>query len=334
MPAMTIANQITFAKRFANIYGDSAVTNTSTDDVVRQYLNTGVEEFCKTALAITKENYLTVTPKFDLRDNWYVNVTITGGTNALAATDVAITATDASDVSGTAVATAFEATLQAAIGGGATATVAWDDATWTFEIDASDSDSIKFTSPSGDNNIDALLMIFGAGGTQTGTTWTSGFPQDCTVKTDLPSDYLSMEHVDYDQHILYEFPTKYFMSPETSSNWPEYYSIRNRVLQIAPSPNTRRLLKIRYRSIPNPVTLTGEQDATTCALPTEVNMAPVYYAAGLMLKERFEHTEGDKMLGQFQVMAQEYRRRESNQNVKMYPRNSIFYVPRVDTSTL
>ena len=139
-----------------------------------------------------------------------------------------------------------------------------------------------------------------------------------------------MESVDYDDHLLYKAPFDIFMSPEVNSTWPEYYAIRDRKIYIAPVPSDRRMLKIRYRYIPSPVTLTGDSDSTSCALPTENHMAPVYYAAGMILKENFEYDEGDRMMAMYYDQVRKYRIRQNHQNAKIYPKNVDFRIPIVN----
>lgn len=330
MPALTMAQQISLVKRLAR--ADSAyLTETDTDDIARRYVNMGVEEFVKKAHGPSKEDYIDVTPIFDTRTTWAIRLTVTGGTNALTATDIAITATDANDTTGTAVATALQTAIQAA--GSAATTVTWSTTAWTFTIDASDSTSITITAPTTTTYIDATEMLFGQTGTQTGTTWTSGFPVDCTVRGDLPTDFYEIENVEWDGHQLYPAPFELFMSPDTSSDWVDFYAIRDKYIYLAPAPNDRKLLKVRYRYFPASITLTGSSDTTECALADEFHMAPVHYAVGMVLKETFEFEESDKAFQAFFDQVSEYRRNQANQNVKLFPKNVQYYVPQVETSS-
>ena len=330
MPSMTMAEQITFAKRLARVSGN-ALKMTYDDDVPRHYVNMGIEEFCKHSHALSKEAYVVLTPQFTVETDWYINVTIEDGVDALAAKDVAITATDTADTTGAAVATLFETAINAAIGGGGVS-VAWSDTTWRFTITpTAGSTSITIASPSVDYYADGTMRLLGKTGTQTGTDWESGFPQDCTLKSDLPSDYLEMEHITYDGHPLYPAPFGNFMSPQTTSTYPEYYAIRDREIFISPTVDSRKIIKMRYYHIPVGATISGTADATfSCLLPVEVHMAPVYYAAGMMLKETFEEDESAKKLGMFFDLVNTYKSRQANQNPKMFPRNIDYYVPRVE----
>ena len=62
---------------------------TDTDDVARVYLNQGVKEFCKKVHGIPRRNYLTLSPKFDIATNFAIQLTVVGGVNEMAATDIA-----------------------------------------------------------------------------------------------------------------------------------------------------------------------------------------------------------------------------------------------------
>lgn len=329
MPTMTQAEQVAYAKRLARVTG-SALKITYDDDVPRHYIHMGTEEFCKHAHGMSKEDYLTITPQFTVRDDWYINLTIEDGADALVATDIAITATDTTDTTGAATATLLETAINAAIGGGGV-TVAWSDTTWRFTITPTvGSSSITVDSPSIDYYIDATAKLFGATGTQTGTHWDSSFPEDCTLKSSLPSDFFELEYIDYDGHILQPAPFSMFMSPRSVSSYPEYYAIKDREIFISPTVDSRKMIKIRYKHVPSVASISGSDDATTsCLLPPEVHMAPVYYAAGMMLKETFEEEEAAKKLAMFFDIVRTYNMRQANQNPKMFPQNVDYYVPRV-----
>jgi len=345
MPEMTAALQVNLAQRLSRTSANAQSTasvdgagSTYVSDVTLRYVGMGVEEFAKEG-RLSKQEFVTVTPKFWGRTNWYTKITIessslASGDNTLAATNVPVVSADANGITGASMAAYIASNLNAAIGTGSM-TVTWSDDTWKFTIaedTASNLTSISINPPSVDNYIDGTEKTFGRSGTDTGTSWTSNIPEDCTLETDLPSDFLEMEHVDYDDHILYQAPFDLFMSPETNSSWVEYYAIRDQKLYLTPTPNDRRMLKIRYRYTPTTATISGTQNTATCSLPTENHMAPVYYAAGMILRETFEPEEAEKMFGLYYDQVRKYRIRQANQNSKMFPRNVEFYVPRVESS--
>ncbi len=337
MPAMTIANQITYTKRLSRTTSN-ILTVTDTDDVVRNYLNQGVDEFAKEG-RLSKQNFLTITPTFWGRTNWYFKMTIEGGDNALAATNVAIVESDVGPISGSTMATHLATNINSAVTAYGTNTgsiaVSWSDNTWNFTINdtAGSITSIAVLPPSIDNYIDATEKTFGRSGTEAATSWVSNIPEDCTLETDLPDDFLEIEQVDYDDLILEQGPFSLMMSPEVQSNRPVYYAIRDRKMYLSPTPSDRRMMKIRYRYLPAAVTLTGESDVTNCALPIENHMAPVYYAAGMILRETFEASESDRMFGLYYDQMRKYRIRQNNQNSKIFPRRVGFTIPIVESDS-
>jgi hypothetical protein len=328
---MTVANQITYVKRLAR--ADSGyLTETDTDDVARRYINTGVEEFVKAAHGPTKEDYIDITPEFDTRTTWYIRLTITAGTNAIVATDVAVTTTNRDNVSGTTVASDLQTTIRAALGGGgASLTVVWSTTTWRFTIDSIDGTDIKIEAPSGITFIDATQSLFGRTGASGAQTWVSNFPEDCTIVADLPSDFYKINFAEWDKRRLYQIPFAFFMSPGTHSNLVDYYAIEGKRIYISPSASERKLFKLRYEYFPASITLDGTADATTsCPLSHEDHMAVVYYATGMVLDETFESDESNRMLQRFNDQASKYRIKEANQNTKMFPKNAEFFIPKVE----
>ena len=333
MPAMTVANQIAYVKRLArnssNFLTEGLTTN---DEAARHYVNVGAEEFAKKA-KLSKENYVTVTPQFDLRDNWYSQITITDGDDALPATNVAVSDAEYNDIGGGSVASILGSQINAAItaaAGSASAVVTWSDSSWVFTITPKTGFSaVEIAGPSYDTYIDANEKLFSKTGTQT-SAWVGSFPQDSTLQVDLPSDFYSMEYVDYDGFRLYEAPFNLFMSPENTSYRPQYYAIRDRTMFISYPPSTRKMCKIRYKYLPTPVTLTGDSDGTTCALQSEDHMAPVYYAAGMVLKETFDFEESDRNMGMFLDQVMQRKMKEHNQNPKLVPIEVDYFIPRVN----
>lgn len=321
---MTIAQQIVFAKRKGRVSGN-VTTDTYTDDVTRFYINEGVREFCKKTKGISSEEFLTVTPTFNTRTNFAIRLTITGGSNALSATDIAITATAYDRTTGTQVASDLQTAIQAA--GAASATVSWSTTAWTFTIDASDSTSITIEAPDGITYVDATDMLFGKSGTQVSTTWVSGFPQDCTVRASLPSDFLSIEQVEWDKCMLQNAPYMNMMSPEMYGD-PTHYHIKDKYIYFTPVPNMQKELKIEYQAFPASATLTGSLDTSSCPLAQEYHMAPVYYAASKHLEDSFEYQESIFCKSMFDDECRKYKMNEANQNPKMIPRQAPYKQPQ------
>ena len=152
---------------------------------VDSWINQGKDEMSQMVGGFRKEEYLTLAARFDTEQNFAVRVTITGGTNATSATDVAITAHQRVDTTGAQVATDFQERLRN-LGSISNLTVAYSTTTYKFTVDSINGTDIKFEAPSGSNYVDAtsLLGLSGSSGAQ---TFLSGIPQDCFVETDLAS---------------------------------------------------------------------------------------------------------------------------------------------------
>lgn len=324
---MTLGTQVTYAKRRARVSSNS-LTESNTDDVVRQYINDGVQEFCRRLGGVPKEEYLTVTPKFDLRTNFAIRFTITSGANALAATDLVLCTASHVDVSGGTVASAINAQISNVLG--LSVTLSWDSASWLFTLrdNASAATAIEVDEPARKTYVDATLDIFGKTGTANATTFEGTLPVDCTVETSLPSDFLQIEHVEWDGRPIGPAPYDLFVSPNGSGD-PSWYAIKNKQIRLAPCPSQQKKLLIRYKAMPADLDTDGTDDAVECPLPTPYHMLPVYWAEAMLLQEQHEHEKARSALALFAKGCGDYKARESNQNPTLFPTQRIPSIPRV-----
>jgi hypothetical protein len=160
--------------------------------VVMDRINDAQKEFFKSVGSVTKEDYVTVVPSFDLQVFYAIHIEVVGGTNSVDS-DVSICVADALDQTGTQVAAALQTAIRTAIGPAATLTVAWSTTSWKFTIDAIDSTSITLAEPSGITYYDALSFLGLSAETTTGTSVTGDLPTDCTVESALPADFLLLQ---------------------------------------------------------------------------------------------------------------------------------------------
>ena len=247
---MTLSKVISKAREL------SRTSTTKTDTTVMEWVNDALIQFSKDIHVQQKEAYLSISPRFDIATNMAIRVTITGGANALTATDVVICATSANDQTGTQVATALQTAIRAAIGVGATLTVAWSTTTWKFTVDAVDSTAIVIGSPSAIIYDDATELL-GLSDSDT-TSITGSMPEDCTVEADLPSDFLSILSVEWDNDKLRD--TEWPDSPERFGT-PVFYSISGKKIRLDPAPESQGKFFIRYKYIPTQfTTMQGYQE--------------------------------------------------------------------------
>jgi hypothetical protein len=234
----------------AREFSRTNATAMSDTDMLRK-LNIAIKAFAKDTYGCVKEAYLDVEPKFNISTTFALKITITGGTNALAETDVAICSADENEITGTAVATALQAAIRAAIGVGASLTVAWSLSTWKFTVDAIDSTEIEIEAP-GMLYADATELLGLSG---TGTTSIIGvIPEDCNLVVDLPSDYYALKtNPVWDKDELYPAPASIFEAPETQGE-PRWYHIERKKIRLYPTPTKQERFHILYRYIPASIT--------------------------------------------------------------------------------
>jgi hypothetical protein len=215
-------------------------------------INEAMVEFARASYGLTKESYITITPLFDLQTDFAIRLTIVGGTNELAATDIAICATDAYDQTGTQAAEALQTAIRAA--GPTTLTVTWSTTDWTFTIDAIDSTSITIAEPSGLTYASALELLGLGAETTTGTSVESSIPTECTVESALPDDFLALVGApEWDGDQLAEGQFQEFHSPNAFGD-PRRYYIRNKNIMLDPAPHTQKKLHLYYRYKPTAFT--------------------------------------------------------------------------------
>ena len=279
-------------------------------------LNEGIQEFAKMAHGLMTENYVTLTPKFDTRTNFYLAISVDGAS----ATTLAVTAATRDNASGGTVASDLQTSIQTVW---ASATASWHSTTWRFDLTIPGSTSIAVAAPSGITQISALELIFG--GAASGTAVVSGgFPEDCTLEASLPTGFLSMNYVEWDGGELKNSTFDIFLSPQHTGT-PEVYAVKSRKIRLYPVPTSQKLFKIFYKHIP----ASWSSATSASALDSEYHMAPVYYAAHTVLEENGEMDKSKREYTKFQAQVFQYISQENNQNPRMIPRGNQMILPKV-----
>jgi len=310
---MTLADATTQVRYFSRMTSSGA-----SDTLVMGAINNGQTEFAKEANGLIRENYLTVAPLFDTRTNFAIRLTITGGADALAATDIAITGTDRDNVAGAQVATDLETTIQAA--GAAATTVTWSTTTWTFTITApAGTTSITLAAPSGITYVSALDLLGLNADTTTGNEVNDNIPVDCTVETALPSDYISLiPPVEWDGNELIQAPFTMFASPNASGT-PTYYGIRNDRIRVYPYPTSQKMFHIWYKYSPTAFTNAVADAAVELYIPTHYHMGAVYYAASIVSEWNHEKDVSDRYFARFKQQVSKYVCEKANATPALVP---------------
>lgn len=243
-----------------------------------------------------------------------IRLTITGSTNNnIAATDIRLVATDVKDITGTAAATALQATIRAAIGAGADLTMAW--ANFKFTLDAIDAAAtITIEAPISDSYFDATHLIFGTTGTGT-QTFEGEFPEDCTVYADLPDDFYKLTAAMWDKFPLTQLPHDLIMKPDASGS-PRYYSIVGAKMYLAPTPIDQKEFYIEYKAIPADIALTAFDTNISSVIPDTVQPAITYWVASELLKGNYEEVLAQQRMKDYEKVKSRYMVNVSNQNTE------------------
>jgi hypothetical protein len=320
---MTLAQQIQYAERRARV-SSNVTTVSSANDITVQYINEGVREFAKIVGGIPKVGYLQLAPKFDVQTNWAVRLTVTSGANALTARDWVLAATNTSSL--TAASYASYLGSQLSNNYAVSISVSWDSTAWKFTLydEAAAATYIQIGAPDGIGYVDGSEYLFNEIGTQTGSYFTGNIPMDLNLETDLPSDCLSVESVEWGKSPLQLAPFDLFMTPASAGS-PVWYAIKNRKIRVAPTPAEQDLFMIQYKSMPTDLTTTTD----TCPLGAEYHWAPIYYAAHMLASENHDWTVQQQNYGLFLNETMKYKVKEANQNPSMFPRSQAYQPIRV-----
>ena len=248
---MTLEKMITRVRNRSRSDSDF-ITGTEVQDAIDE----AVKRLAKdVGGSFVKDVYLAIAPKYWTATMMAIRLTITGGTNALAAVDIAITDTARTGTTGTVVASDLQAAIVAA--GASGVTVTFSTTTFKFTIDASDSTSITVGAPTTATYADATDLLFGKADTQTATSWVSSIGQDALMEVDLPSDYMPKKvYLEWDRDPLQESTFDLFTSPQTHGT-PHAFHIQNKKLRLYYSPTEQKLLFMRYHYLPATLGLTA-----------------------------------------------------------------------------
>lgn len=296
---MTIEECRTLARRFSRV--DSTGAN---DSRLNELIQEAVYEFSNDVGGFAKDDYPDISAKFDTRTHFAIRVTITGGTNAMSATDVSITGTERNGTTGTIVAADFQITLRAAIGAGANATVTWSN--FAFTVDTIDGTAITFAEPTTDTYADArdLLGLTGTT-TEAAADHTGEFPEDCTVEYSLPSGFMQAERVEWNGNELIAAPAETAQSPEYHGT-PAYYHIRESTLYLIPAPDQQGICHIWYRGAPTDIDFDTDASLPT-DIPSAYQRAIPFLVAYYLLLEQFDDEVAPQRYGQYVKIMRQFR---------------------------
>jgi hypothetical protein len=320
---MTVAEVVDRARRYARI-NESAASN----DFVATMVKDAVRQFSKDVFGLPMEEYLLVSATFNTNTSFAFNIAITGGANALATTDVVITATARTAASGTTVAGDLQTALNAAI---ATGDLSLSFTNFYFTIDtttSSASTAIEINGPDAQDYLDAQNLL-GLGGTLDGSggVFTGTFPQDCTRKVSLSGTPISVKHVAWDTNVLERAPRETFVRPDSTGD-PAYYFVEGSTIILTPSPEIQKELYVMYKGIPSLTSITNYASGTIpTQIPEDYHIALSYWISAELLMESFEDDMRAQRLSAYYKKIQEYLVNYNNQNTSLGPkgRQGLWY---------
>lgn len=329
---MTLAQQIVTVERRSRVQPE-AMTTTNASDVTREYINHGTREFAKRVGGIPARVFMTVTPKFTVPSNFACRLTVTAGSNALVATELPLVSNTYTAAGGASIATAIQQQFSnvAAV----SMSITWDTASWVFRVNTLDSNTthVQIAEPTTISYVDGTPTVFNKTGTQTGYLWSGDFPLDCTLETDLPSDFYALEWVTWDGTRLRPAPFNLFVDP-ASNGTPSWYAVKESKIRLAPCPRQQERFLLEYRSLPADLSVAGTDDASNCPLPAAYHMAPVYYATAKVLEERHEADKAGLEYGLFDDQVKRYRMQTNNANPTLFPTGMANPIGPVHTTAL
>jgi hypothetical protein len=322
---MTLGTQTIIAERLSRTAGANTISNSS--DVTKGYINEGVRRFSDFVHGIDTSTFIQLSPKFDAGRDFAIKFTIGGNVNTFGSADIPMVSSAINDATPTTLMGHFVSNVNATIES-ITISMAWSASTWTFQLyGPASATSIAIRAPTGVGYTDGVFSMFGKYATGT-TTITGNIPQDCNLETSLPSGFMEMDYVYYGSWKLQKAPFDIFLRPRVQGT-PSFYGIRNKQILLYPTPNHQDFCKIFYTGVPTELDTSGADDATECPLPSEIHMAPVYYAASMLLQEGHEYDKSVFNMQMFTNLANNYKIREANQNPSLYPSRGEYIPPKV-----
>lgn len=287
-----------------------------TDDQAYQLLNQALKDFANDVRGIVKDEFLRIAALFWVETTFAINLTITGGTAALAATDVAVTASDADAQTGTQMAALLQTAIQAA--GATGATVTWAD--FKFTIDSQDGTDITIAAPTATTTYeDVTEMLLGGTGASGAQTYVGAFPKDCTKRVALPANFQTQRAIEWDEKPLAEDSLRSIQALDGSGD-PTRYALGgdDDYLWLDSAPTTRKLLWLEYKA--HIADLTG---AAAPDFESDFHWGAVWRLAELLCRSQFAEKLADTRHEEYQKVVDSYNERYGNRNTQMATHRDI-----------
>lgn len=326
---MTLGQQITHAERRARISSNYTTESTASDITVR-YLNEGVREFCKGIGGLPKTAYLQLSPKFDVQSNWAMRVEITGGGNALSSQDIVLATANYQGMGGASMAGYLGTVISELLS--VSVSVSWNSSDWCFTIydETSAATAFYVNESTGISYVNAVDYFFNTVGTQSTSYFTGEIPRDCTLETDLPTNCLLVQQVEWNGNPLYPAPVDLFISPQAFGT-PSYYCINGQKIRLGPTPESQEMFLLRYLGMETDLDATAT--TTSCPLPDAYHWAPIYYATHMLAEDNHDWDVSKENYALFLNEVAKYKIKQGNQNYTLHPRQQPYQPIKVVVSS-
>lgn len=282
----------------------SRVTSTkASDDVVDEYIGMALRDLSINVGGFYTEKYVKVTPSFDLSSLIAVGIAINGGEAA----DCELADTDYQNLSGSEAAAVMQTALRSELSD-VDMTVTYSEATWSFTIGIPDATSIEITEPDDDHYISGIPTILGTTGSQTGESWTGATPEYANNELDLPTDYVDVIYILWDDLPLKKIPFSTTKYPATGT--PAYYATIYGTIRLYPTPTEQGRCYMAYMEVPD----VPSSDDASPAIPQQAHTALVYYAASKLSEEVFDTERAGRYWSHYMTDVNKVRAQIANIN--------------------
>jgi len=301
-------------------------SSSHSDTVLKDYVNEAQREWTReVGDEHVSEDYINITPTFDLRTDYYIQVTVAGTGETCTDEEIAVCASDADDQTGAQVATALQTALKT-ISGISKASVSFNN-DQEFEINVTDATSITIEAPSTAHYKNGRSLLLGSvDDTQTvsaSAPWTSASANSLTdtpdlpfvvMDGDLPSDFGSIVSVDWDG-IRLTNSTKDLFNDQQQKGSPTEFGILDDKIRINPVPTDvdDKVIHINYFQVHSDLSAGGD----TSTVATAYHMAICYYVAFMCAEDNRDPRLSQTLFARWRKSLEQYRCNLANRNARL-----------------
>jgi hypothetical protein len=301
---MTLGQMIDEARRKARVHASD-----QNDQLVSGYLNEGILRFSEQCGGIQKSQSFAVIPRFWVSAKHGIKLQ----TDGFGPQSFSLTGSDLERVDGDELAAAIQLQFRTILSN-PSITVVWDHEDFTFTIAIPGATSVVVEEPDG-AYLDGTIFV-GGDWVITGDTYTTARYTGYTCEADMPAGIQEIASVKYRGKSLR--PASFYSEHVNHIGVPTSFSFEGDRLRIFPMLSSYGGVEVEYKGMFKRFSLSGPIDSSqTTDIPSESELAPVYYAASVMAENRFEYETSSRLLGQFHNRVSWYRLNRENDSTKI-----------------